>query len=67
MNIIGPDNLLFGVDDVGACSRYLIDYGLDPVDVTMRGGALLQPLHLTVRGDTLFVDMRPGREDDRRE
>jgi catechol 2,3-dioxygenase-like lactoylglutathione lyase family enzyme len=31
MNIIGPDALVFGVDDVGACSRYLTDYGLTPV------------------------------------
>ena len=28
MNIIGPDALVFGVDDVGACAQYLIDYGL---------------------------------------
>jgi len=28
MNIIGPDALVFGVDDVAACSQYLIDYGL---------------------------------------
>ncbi len=28
MNIIGPDALVFGVDDVAACSRYLVDYGL---------------------------------------
>jgi nitrite reductase/ring-hydroxylating ferredoxin subunit len=25
-------------------------------------GQALQPLHLTVQGDTLFVDMGPGRE-----
>jgi len=31
MNIIGPDALVFGVDDVAACSRYLTDYGLAPV------------------------------------
>ena len=31
MNIIGPDALVFGVDDVAACSRYLTDYGLTPV------------------------------------
>ena len=31
MNIIGPDRLLFGVDDIAACNRYLIDYGLQPV------------------------------------
>lgn len=31
MNIIGLDELLFGVDDVAACTQYLIDYGLTPV------------------------------------
>jgi len=31
MNIIGPDALLFGVDDVDACTQYLTDYGLSPV------------------------------------
>lgn len=30
MNIIGPDALVFGVDDVAACSQYLTDYGLTP-------------------------------------
>lgn len=38
MNIIGPDALLFGVDDVAACSQYLIDYGLTPVDAGPAGG-----------------------------
>jgi len=28
MNIIGPDALVFGVDDMPACQQYLIDYGL---------------------------------------
>lgn len=28
MNIIGPDALVFGVDDLAACSQYLVDYGL---------------------------------------
>jgi catechol 2,3-dioxygenase-like lactoylglutathione lyase family enzyme len=28
MNIIGLDTLVFGVDDVAACSQYLADYGL---------------------------------------
>lgn len=28
MNILGPETLVFGVDDVAACSQYLIDYGL---------------------------------------
>src|SRR5438477_5809130 len=38
MNILGPDALVFGVDDVAACSEYLIDYGLIPVGVSERGG-----------------------------
>ncbi len=40
MNIIGPDYLVFGVDDVTACVQYLIDYGLTPVDVDATGGYL---------------------------
>jgi catechol 2,3-dioxygenase-like lactoylglutathione lyase family enzyme len=31
MNIIGPDTLVFGVDDIDACSQYLTDYGLESV------------------------------------
>lgn len=38
MNIIGPDALVFGVDDLGACIQYLTDYGLVPVDVDAEGG-----------------------------
>ena len=38
MNIIGPDALVFGVDDVAACVQYLIDYGLEPVGVSADGG-----------------------------
>lgn len=38
MNIIGPDYLIFGVDDLVACTQYLVDYGLNPVDVTSQGG-----------------------------
>ena len=30
MNIIGPDSLVFGVDDVEACATYFTDYGLTP-------------------------------------
>ncbi|GGY19020.1 glyoxalase [Massilia dura] len=30
MNIIGPDALVFGVDDIAACAQYLTDYGLKP-------------------------------------
>jgi catechol 2,3-dioxygenase-like lactoylglutathione lyase family enzyme len=28
MNIVGPDELVFGVEDLAACSQYLLDYGL---------------------------------------
>lgn len=38
MKIIGPDALVFGVDDVAACVQYLTDYGLTPVGVTANGG-----------------------------
>ena len=38
MNIIGPDALVFGVDDLAACSQYLTDYGLTPVEQTAQGG-----------------------------
>lgn len=38
MNIIGLDVLVFGVDDVDACARYLIDYGLEPVGAGPAGG-----------------------------
>lgn len=34
MNIIGPDFLVFGVDDVSICSEYLSAFGLNPVEVT---------------------------------
>jgi catechol 2,3-dioxygenase-like lactoylglutathione lyase family enzyme len=29
MNIIGPDAVIFGVDDVDACNQYVTDYGLE--------------------------------------
>lgn len=38
MNILGPDSLVFGVDDVAACVQYFTDYGLTPVGVTASGG-----------------------------
>ncbi|MES2259950.1 MAG: VOC family protein [Pseudomonadota bacterium] len=37
MNIIGPDYLLFGVDDVEACCTYLRDYGLAEVPTDEHG------------------------------
>ena len=33
MRIIGPEDLVFGVDDVAACRAYLADYGLAEVDL----------------------------------
>ena len=38
MQIIGPDHLVFGVDDVDACCTYLTDYGLAPVGASAAGG-----------------------------
>ena len=38
MNILGPDSLLFGVDDVPACIQFFTDYGLTPVGVSDSGG-----------------------------
>ena len=38
MNIVGPDTLVFGVDDVAACTQYLTDYGLAPTGVSDAGG-----------------------------
>jgi catechol 2,3-dioxygenase-like lactoylglutathione lyase family enzyme len=38
MRIIGPDALVFGVDDVQACTQYLSDYGLKPVGADADGG-----------------------------
>lgn len=34
MNIIGPDKLVFGVDDVTACQQFALDYGLTQQDET---------------------------------
>lgn len=38
MNIIGPEALVFGVEDVAVCARFLEDYGLTPVGVSAAGG-----------------------------
>jgi catechol 2,3-dioxygenase-like lactoylglutathione lyase family enzyme len=40
MNILGPDSLVFGVDDAPACIQYFSDYGLTPVEATASGGRL---------------------------
>ncbi|WP_043310429.1 VOC family protein [Pseudomonas sp. ML96] len=38
MKIIGLDALVFGVDDIQACSDCLRDYGLKPSELSERGG-----------------------------
>lgn len=38
MNIIGPDYLVFGVDDLVACSEFLTAFGLTPAGVDDKGG-----------------------------
>src|SRR5262245_3563773 len=38
MNILGPDALVFGVDDISGCAQYFVDYGLSPVGVSDAGG-----------------------------
>lgn len=35
MNIIGPDQLVFGVSDVESCAQYLLDYGLSSPEVSL--------------------------------
>ena len=51
MNILGPDALVFGVDDVAACTQYLSDYGLKPVGVDASGGRFdaLDGTHILIR------------------
>lgn len=38
MHIVGLDSLVFGVEDVDACARYLEDYGLIKVELSASGG-----------------------------
>lgn len=38
MQILGPDYLVFGVEQLEACGQFLIDYGLTPVGIDDRGG-----------------------------
>ena len=40
MNIIGPDELVFGVEDIEGCTQYLVDYGLQPREGGRRFEAL---------------------------
>lgn len=51
MKIIGPDELVFGVDDMAACAEFLSDYGLSEVKVTDAGSSFeaLDGTALTLR------------------
>ncbi|WFE74653.1 hypothetical protein [Roseinatronobacter sp. S2] len=40
MQIIGPDLLVFGVDDVPACHEFLTAYGLEAQDYAPNGAAV---------------------------
>lgn len=50
MNIIGPDALVFGVDDLDAAGKYMTDYGLTAVGVDATGG-----LYETLDGTGIIV------------
>lgn len=51
MRIIGPDELVFGVDDLGACRQFLKDYGLAEESWSDTGGtfAALDNTCVTIR------------------
>ncbi|MEQ6290582.1 VOC family protein [Vogesella sp. GCM10023246] len=38
MNIVGLDEIVFGVDDIAGCTQFLTDYGLAPVGAGEHGG-----------------------------
>ncbi|MFC3531235.1 VOC family protein [Vogesella facilis] len=38
MNIVGLDEIVFGVDDIAGCTQFLTDYGLTPVGAGEHGG-----------------------------
>jgi catechol 2,3-dioxygenase-like lactoylglutathione lyase family enzyme len=47
MQIIGPDILVFGVDDVPACHEFLTAYGLEAYDYTPENGGFFLALDKT--------------------
>jgi catechol 2,3-dioxygenase-like lactoylglutathione lyase family enzyme len=57
MSIVGLDNLIFGVDDLEACTRYLTDYGLTVTQNTRQG---VQLEALDGSGVTLHRSDDPG-------
>lgn len=55
MNILGPDELVFGVEDIELCACYLKDYGLKAVGLNADGGRF-EAL------DGTAVVLRPARD-----
>jgi len=51
MNIVGLDSLIFGVDDVGAATTFLLDYGIREIERATSGASLegLDGTSITVR------------------
>ncbi len=65
MNILGLDNLVFGVDDLAGSRQYLLDYGLDEVDFDPAVGgryAALDGTCITIRHshDASLPPLPPG-------
>ena len=63
MNILGPEALLFGVEDIAGCTQFLTDYGLKPMGVTDRGGrfeALDGTAVILARADDATLPPFPG-------
>ena len=56
MRIIGPDEIVFGVDDLEASRQFLLDYGLELADWDARGG------RFTARDNTAVVIRHRGDE-----
>lgn len=56
MKITGLEALVFGVDDVQACSTYLTDYGLEAIEATATGGRFQAQdgsfIHVAHKSDT---------------
>jgi catechol 2,3-dioxygenase-like lactoylglutathione lyase family enzyme len=44
MQIVGPDLLVFGVDDIPACHEFLTTYGLEAEDYTVERGGFFRAL-----------------------
>lgn len=65
MRIIGPDELVFGVDDLAACRQFLLDYGLTEIDWTDAGGTFVAldntGVTIRLRGDASLPPQLPSK------